>query len=75
MDIIFSILYLGVVGFYLYLGVQANDWIKYHLLGVRYEMYSDTSDFWIGKLLWALIFGMITIPLVFVLRMLGVGRR
>lgn len=59
MDILFSILML----IYCYAGDKANYYLKYHLLGQRAEIYGDTGNYIIGRIIWATLLGWATIPL------------
>lgn len=48
---------------YLFAGDQANQYLKYHILNVRAEVYSDTNDFILSRLIWAGVLGWATVPI------------
>ena len=48
---------------YAYAGDQANYYLKYHILGVRAEIYSNTGDYTLDRFIWAVILGWATIPI------------
>ena len=54
---------LLIVAVYVYFGMRANDYLKYHLLNVRAEFYSSTMDHLMGKFVYALFLGWATIPI------------
>lgn len=58
MDFLFIIL----LAVYAYAGDKANYYLKYHLLGVRAEMYGDTWDYVLSRGFWGVILGWATIP-------------
>ena len=45
------------------MGWKANNYLKYHLLNVRAEIYYDTGNHYIRKFFLAALFGWATIPL------------
>lgn len=45
------------------MGWKANNYLKYHLLNVRAEIYYDTGNHYIRKFILAALFGWATIPL------------
>lgn len=47
---------------YFYAGDQANYYLKYHLLGVRAEVYGDTGNYIMSRFIWSAILGWATIP-------------
>ena len=61
MDILFALLML----IYCYMGDKANYYLKYHLLGRRAEIYTDTNDYILSRIIWATLLGWVTIPLAF----------
>ena len=48
---------------YVYAGDQANYYLKYHIMGVRAEIYGNTGDYTLNRVIWAAILGWATIPL------------
>lgn len=48
---------------YIYLGDKANYYLKYHLLGRRAEIYSDTGNYLLSRAIWGALFGWATIPI------------
>ena len=38
---------------YIYAGDKANYYLKYHLLGVRAEVYGDTGNYITSRFIWA----------------------
>ena len=48
---------------YTYAGDRANYYIKYHLLNQRAEIYSDTGNYIMSRIIYAGILGWITIPI------------
>lgn len=63
MESFFGLLFCIV---YFFFGYQANQWCKYHLLGVRAEMTSDLGNFFVSRIIWAAILGWITIPIMII---------
>lgn len=59
MDVLLAILML----IYCYAGDKANYYLKYHLLGMRAEIYTDTNDYILSRIIWATLLGWATIPL------------
>ena len=59
MDILFAIFMV----IYCYAGDKANYYLKYHLLGTRAEIYGDTGNYILGRIIWATLLGWATIPL------------
>ena len=59
MDFLFIIFVLV----YAYAGDQANYYLKYHIMGVRAEVYSNTGDYTLDRFIWAAILGWATIPI------------
>lgn len=68
--------FLGALLFfaYIYFGNMANNWFKYNVMGVRAEIYSDTGQHYLNKIIWATILGWISIPLAIILSLAGVGK-
>ena len=58
-DFLFVFLFFA----YAYAGDKANYYLKYHLLGVRAEIYGDTWDYIVSRGFWGLLLGWATIPL------------
>ena len=48
---------------YIYAGDKANYYLKYHLLGVRAEVYGDTGNYLMSRFIWGAILGWATIPI------------
>lgn len=48
---------------YIFLGAKANSYLKYHILGVQAEIYSDTFSHFLSKGIWGAFLGWITIPI------------
>ena len=48
---------------YIYAGDKANYYLKYHLLGVRAEVYGDTGNYITSRFIWGAILGWATIPI------------
>ena len=48
---------------YVYAGDKANYYLKYHIMGVRAEVYSNTGDYTLNRFIWAVILGWATIPI------------
>ncbi|MBR6961234.1 hypothetical protein IKH79_00510 [Candidatus Saccharibacteria bacterium] len=48
---------------YCYAGDKANDYLKYHILGRRAEIYSDTGNYLLSRAIWGALLGWATIPL------------
>ncbi len=48
---------------YCFLGDKANRYLKYHLLNVRAEFYSDTGKYILSRLIKGGLLGWITIPI------------
>lgn len=48
---------------YLYAGDKAIYYLKYHVLNTRAEIYNNTGDYVIGRIIWALILGWAAIPI------------
>lgn len=71
MDTILGLLAFGLFGLYLYAGDQANYYLKYHLLNTRAEVYSDTGDYIMSRIIWAFILGWATIPIALLHAYLG----
>lgn len=51
------------IAIYVFLGDKANYYLKYHILNTRAEIYGDTSDYILSRILWASVLGWATIPL------------
>mgnify|MGYP007102026115 CR=1 FL=1 len=54
---------LILVAVYVYFGIRANDYLKYHLFNIRAEFYSSIMDHLAGKVVYAMFLGWATIPL------------
>ena len=63
MDTIASMFLLLLIGAYLYFGDKAIYYLKYHVLGVRGEVYSDTINYIGQRAVFAAMFGWAAIPL------------
>lgn len=63
MDTIFNIFGIIVLLIYAYSGDKANYYLKYHLLGVRGEIYGDTGNYIMTRAFWGILLGWATIPL------------
>ncbi len=63
MDTILGLLVFALFGLYLYAADKANRYCKYHLLNQRAEIYSDTGDYIMNRIIWAFILGWATIPI------------
>ena len=48
---------------YIFLGAKANSYLKYHILGVQAEIYSDTFSHILSKGIWGAFLGWATIPI------------
>jgi len=57
--------FFGLIIFviYLYAGDKAIYYIKYHILNTRAEIYSNTGDYIIGRIIWAMLLGWAAIPI------------
>ena len=55
---------------YLYAGDRAIYYLKYHILNTRAELYSNTGDYIISRIIWALLLGWVAIPLTFLHKMM-----
>ena len=55
---------------YIYAGVKAIYYLKYHILNTRAEIYSNTGDYIISRIIWALLLGWVAIPLALLHRVL-----
>lgn len=51
------------IAIYVFLGDKANYYLKYHILNTRAEIYGDTGDYILSRILWASVLGWATIPL------------
>lgn len=58
-----SILDLIFILIYIFIGDKANYYLKYHLLGRRAEIYSDTGNYIVSRAIWATLLGWATIPI------------
>ena len=58
-----EIIFLIFMAIYWYAGDKANYYLKYHLLNRRAEIYSDTGNYILGRIIWATLLGWATIPL------------
>lgn len=58
-----DIFFLIFMAIYWYAGDKANYYLKYHLLGIRAEIYSDTNNYILSRIIWATLLGWGTIPL------------
>ena len=63
-----DILFLVFVFIYFYVADKANYYLKYHLLGRRAEIYGDTGNYILGRMIWAALLGWATIPVAFLHR-------
>ena len=66
LDTIGGLLFFAVFGVYLYFGDKAIYYIKYHILNTRAEIYSNTGDYIIARIIWAMLLGWIAIPLALI---------
>lgn len=66
LDTIGSILMLGLFAVYAYAGDSANYYLKYHLLNQRAEVYSDTGNYIVQRIIYAVILGWLTIPVALI---------
>ena len=66
LDTIGGILMLIVFGAYIYFGDKAIYYIKYHVLNTRAEIYSNTGDYIMGRIIWAMLLGWAAIPLALI---------
>ena len=48
---------------YIYAGDKAIYYLKYHLLGVRAEVYGDTGNYIMSRFIWSAILGWAAIPI------------
>ena len=60
--------------FYVYVGDKANYYLKYHVLGMRAEIYSNTLYYIMKRGFWSVFLGWATIPLS-LLHYLLLGKR
>jgi len=74
LDTLLSIFSFILLIAYVYFGNMANNWFKYHIMGVRAEIYSDTGQHYFNKAFWAILLGWATIPLAILLSVIGVGK-
>lgn len=58
-----DILGLIFILIYFFIADKANYYLKYHLLGRRAEIYSDTGNYLLGRMIWAALLGWATIPI------------
>lgn len=66
MDTILSIISFIILGVYVYAGNKANNYLKYYLLNQRVEVYSDTGQHIVNKLVYAFFLGCFTIPVALI---------
>ncbi|WP_294147397.1 hypothetical protein [uncultured Selenomonas sp.] len=75
LDTLASIFSFVLLIVYVFCGNMANNWFKYHIMGVRAEIYSDTGQHYFNKIFWAILLGWATIPLAIILSVLGIGKK
>ncbi len=51
---------------YVVLAYWANNYLRYHLLNIRAEIYNDIFRHYFAKIFWACFLGCITIPLALI---------
>ena len=66
LDMLGGILFFIVFGAYIYFGDKAIYYIKYHILNTRAEIYGNTGDYIMGRIIWALLLGWAAIPLALI---------
>ena len=49
---------------YIYLGYKANNYCRYHLLNQEAILYGDTGNFIVSQVIWAVLLGWATIPIM-----------
>lgn len=59
---------------YLWLGIKSITFIRTKIFKLEYIYIGTFTDFIFRKLVWAIFFGWITIPIWLILSLLGVGR-
>jgi len=64
MQLILLVVYVGS-------GYKANLWVKYHLMNVRAEYTTDVGNFYLSRIIWALLLGWISIPVMLIGKLLG----
>jgi len=52
-----------VIGLYIYAGDKSIRYLKYHLLHVEAEIYTDTAKYITSRFIWSVILGWATIPI------------
>lgn len=62
MDTFLGILVLIMIAIYWYAGDWANYYCKYHFFNVRAEIYGNTGDYIVQRIIWATLLGWLTIP-------------
>ncbi len=70
MELLKLVFFIG----YAFLGDKANRYLKYHLLNVRAEFYTDTGQYLIRRIITGCLLGWITIP-VAILHYLAFGSK
>lgn len=68
MELILLAIYVGF-------GYVANQWVKYHLMNVRAEYTNDVGNFYLSRIIWALLLGWISIPVMVIGKLLGKGKK
>lgn len=63
MDTILGLVFLLLIGLYLYAGDAAIQYLKYHVLGIRIEVSSNIIDYIGNRAIFAAMFGWAAIPL------------
>lgn len=51
---------------YVFLGYKSIGYLKYHLMGVKFELTRDVGRFMWDRVIWGLILGWLTIPLMLI---------
>ena len=66
LETIGKVLMFAVLVIYTYAGDTANYYLKYHLLNQRAEVYSDTGNYIVQRIIYAVILGWLTIPVALI---------
>ena len=57
MDMIIGVLVIGLLIGYLFFADHAIYYVKANIMGVRAEIYSNTGDYIVQRVIWAVIIG------------------